>query len=61
MQVGLPKTASKTTSKGAKAQQVNNVLNQDILPLLGTANAEIKEPFSENPELKGSPLKAWSR
>ena len=28
--------------------------------LCGTADVEIKEPFVDNPELKGSPLKAWS-
>ena len=27
----------------------------------GTADAEIKIPSVENPELKGSPFKAWSR
>ena len=27
----------------------------------GTVDAEIKDPSVENPELKGSPFKAWSR
>ena len=32
-----------------------------LSPQWATADAEIRDPSFENPELKGSPFKAWSR
>ena len=32
-----------------------------LSPQWGAADSEIKVPFDENTELKGSPFKAWSR